>query len=107
MADCADQQTNPKNIILQTIAAIPHGRVATYGQVAKLAGLPNHARYVGRILKQLPKDTQLPWHRVVSAKGIAFPEGSPGWQRQKTRLEQEGVTVIGGQIRLRQYQWQP
>ena len=107
MADSAEQPANLQIIILHTIAAIPHGRVATYGQIARLAGLPNHARYVGRILKQLPKNTQLPWHRVISAKGIAFAEGSDGWKRQKTRLEKEGVIVGGCRIRLRQYQWQP
>lgn len=95
------------HVILQIIAAIPSGQVTTYGQVAKIAGSPNHARFVGSVLKKLPKDTHLPWHRVISAKGIAFPEGSDAWLRQKNRLEQEGIVINNSKINLKHYQWQP
>src|SRR5438132_13236024 len=55
--------------ILRVVARIPRGRVATYGQVARLAGLPNHARHVGWALHGLPAGTPVPWHRVINARG--------------------------------------
>lgn len=94
-------------IVWQWLAAIPQGRVTTYGALAKLAGYPSHARYVGRILKNLPKQTTLPWHRVVNAKGeLAFAVDSERYLRQKTRLEAEGIVFNGYKIPLRQYRWQ-
>lgn len=90
--------------IWQVIAAIPSGRVATYGQVAKLAGCPNHARYVGTTLKHLPADSTLPWYRVINARGeISFAKESPAYQRQKALLEAEGVVFIGAKVRLSRY----
>ena len=60
--------------VWQIVHDIPSGHVATYGQIAILAGLPGHARYVGTVLKNLPSQSRLPWHRVVNAKGcISFP----------------------------------
>lgn len=93
-------------MIWQVVAAIPPGKVATYGQIAKLCGYRNHARYVGQTLKQLPKGTLLPWHRVIDAKGqISFPVGSEGYLVQRTRLEQEGIVFKGERVNLRYYQW--
>jgi methylated-DNA-protein-cysteine methyltransferase-like protein len=95
-----------KAIVWQTMAAIPPGKVATYGQIASLSGYPGHARGVGHILKKLPPETLLPWHRVINAKGeIALPAGSEGHQMQKQRLEQEGIHFQDDKIRLRLYQW--
>jgi methylated-DNA-protein-cysteine methyltransferase-like protein len=95
--------------VWQVIALIPKGRVATYGQVAELAGLPGGARRVGRVLSQLPSGTRIPWHRVVNASGgISLPEGSGGHVRQQTRLEKEGIVFsTSGRIALRRYRWQP
>ncbi|WP_415883942.1 MGMT family protein [Neptuniibacter sp. QD34_54] len=94
--------------IWQIVAMIPEGKVATYGQVAELAGLSKMARAVGKTLSQLPKDTQLPWHRVINAQGkISFPQDSEAYFRQKERLENEGVSLINGKIRLKDYRWQP
>lgn len=91
-------------IIWQVVAAIPKGRVATYGQIAKLAGYPNHARYVGTTLKKLPKDTVLPWHRVVNAKGeLSFALGSEQYQKQKSLLEAEGIEFRSFKLSLTQY----
>ncbi len=88
------------------VGQIPPGRVATYGQVAELAGLPRMARAVGRCLSQLPADSRLPWHRVINAQGrISFPPDSPGYRRQRECLEQEGIMFLNGRIRLRDYQW--
>ena len=93
--------------IWQVVAAIPPGQVATYGQVAELAGLPRMARFVGRTLSQLPKGSKLPWHRVINAAGkISFPEGSEAYQRQRQRLEDEGVTLLKGKVPLKTYCWQ-
>ncbi|MGQ9426357.1 MGMT family protein [Gilvimarinus sp. F26214L] len=92
--------------IFQVIVRIPHGRVATYGQVARLAGLPRAARLVGSTLRGLPKDTKLPWHRVINASGrISLPTDGSG-KVQKERLETEGVDFIKGRVSLRDFAWQ-
>jgi methylated-DNA-protein-cysteine methyltransferase-like protein len=99
---------NPKlnEMIWQVVAAIPYGKVATYGQIAKICGFPGHARYVGTTLKRLPEDTLLPWYRVINAKGeISFPVGSEAYNRQKSRLEQEGIKFKGTKIDLSVYGW--
>jgi len=95
--------------VWQVIALIPKGQVATYGQVADLAGFPGGARRVGRILSQLPNGTRIPWHRVVNASGgISLPEGSGGYARQRSLLKKEGVAFNKtGRIALRQYRWRP
>lgn len=88
------------------IGAIPHGQVACYGQIAKMAGLPNYARFVGACLKNLPKDSQLPWHRVINAQGcISFSAHSADFCRQKERLEAEGILITNGRVSLKKYQW--
>jgi len=99
-------QLSLNEIIWQVVALIPAGKVATYGQIAKLCGYPNHARYVGATLKQLPDDSELPWYRVVNAKGeIAFPVGSAAFLRQKSLLENEAVQFEGNKINLSKYLW--
>ncbi|MBB5213262.1 MGMT family protein [Microbulbifer hydrolyticus] len=92
--------------ICLALAHVPPGRVVTYGGLAELAGLPRAARLVGQTLRKLPKDTKLPWHRVVNAQGrISIPE--PGYQRQKRRLEDEGITLVRGKVDLERFRWQP
>jgi len=94
-------------VIWQIVASIPKGRVATYGQVANMAGYPNHARYVGTTLKQLPKNTTLPWFRVINAKGeISFPINSEAYKKQKELLELEGVMLNNNKISMKRFQWQ-
>ncbi len=101
-------EIEPEQRIYAVLAAIPSGVVVTYGQVAELAGLPRAARLVGRTLSKLPGDSQLPWHRVINASGkISLPEDSPGFERQKKRLQEEDVVVTNGRISLRQFRWQP
>lgn len=86
-------------IIWQIVASIPYGKVASYGQIAKLSGFPNHARYVGTTLKNLPQNTHLPWHRVLSAKReISFPVNSEKYNQQRTRLIAEGVLFINQKV---------
>ena len=95
--------------IWQVIALIPKGRVATYGQVAELAGLPGGARRVGRLLSRLPRGSRIPWHRVVNASGgISLPEVSGGYTRQRTLLTREGIVFNqSGRIALKRFRWQP
>lgn len=90
----------------QVVRSIPRGSVASYGQIAELAGAPRGARQVGRALRLAP--ASLPWHRVVTASGrIAFPVHSAGYRRQCARLSEEDVAVIGGRIDMRRFRWQP
>jgi len=93
-------------IICQIISQIPIGKVTTYGKIASLAGYPSHARYVGSTLKKLPKNTKLPWFRVINAQGkISFAEGSDVYSRQKKLLEQEGVDFKNERISLKIFAW--
>jgi methylated-DNA-protein-cysteine methyltransferase-like protein len=89
--------------IWQLVFRIPAGRVATYGQISKLSGLPHHARMVGRVLRNLPAGSKLPWHRVVNAEGRLSTGGSV----QRELLEREGVVFMNGRIDLKQYRWAP
>jgi len=94
--------------IWQVVAAIPPGRVASYGQIAAMAGLGRQARYIGRALGKLPAGHSIPWFRVIRSNGqIAFPEGSDAYETQIGRLKGEGVEVTNGRVRMRQFQWQP
>lgn len=96
--------------IYETVARIPPGRVATYGQVAKAAGLPNGARQVGYALAALGGRTDVPWQRVVNAKGEISQRADPSGHEdlQRRLLENEGV-VFGrnGRIALDRYRWRP
>ncbi|MEE4659443.1 MAG: MGMT family protein [Halieaceae bacterium] len=106
-----DQQTKAREERLQrlwqTISAIPSGRVCSYGEVARLAGIPNGARQTAWALRQLAPDSRIPWHRVINAQGrIAMPEGSAGWREQRRRLLREGVKFAGnGRILDASYWW--
>ena len=104
-----DEEPTIAEQIWQVIALIPKGRVATYGQVAELAGLHGGARRVGRLLSQLPNGTRIPWHRVINASGgISLPRRSDGYAQQKSRLEKEGVQFnAAGRVSLRRFRWSP
>lgn len=85
--------------ILAAINAIRRGRVASYGDIARRAGLPGRARMVARLLSS-GGHGDLPWHRVVRSDGrIAFAAGSCAWREQVRRLRAEGVTVVHGRVR--------
>lgn len=88
---------------------IPRGRVASYGQVAKLAGLPGRARQVGYAMHALPNGTTVPWHRVVNAQGKVSRRRIPGAElTQRMLLEREGIRFgPGSRIPLAQYGWKP
>lgn len=91
------------------VARIPRGRVATYGQVALLAGLPRRARLVGQALARLPVGSDVPWHRVVNAKGqVSARANAFGHEElQEQLLKREGVRLVEGTIPLTRYRWQP
>jgi len=95
--------------IYAVVRHVPRGRLATYGQIAKLAGLPGHARQVGYALHALPDDLAIPWHRVINAQGRVSPRGDPGWDHvQRQLLEREGVQFDGsGRVDLARYRWKP
>lgn len=93
--------------ILAVVMSIPRGKVATYGQVATLAGLPGHARQVGYALSFLPDRSSIPWFRVVNAQGRISKRGSPGSEHeQRLLLEAEGVVFDRNRrVLLARYQW--
>ncbi|MGD8700556.1 MAG: MGMT family protein [Gemmatimonadales bacterium] len=93
--------------IYGVVRGIPKGRVATYGQVARLAGMPGHARQVGYALHALSENSGVPWHRVVNARGEVSKRAEPGYERiQRELLEAEGVRFDGrGRLSLTRYGW--
>lgn len=85
--------------IIEAVAAIPRGRVASYGAIAARAGYPGRARLIGRVLGDAPNRVDLPWHRVLRADGrIGIPAGTRGFLEQCRRLTAEGVTVKEGRV---------
>lgn len=90
-----------RDAVYQIVAAIPAGKVSSYGAVARQAGFPRHARFVGRLMSQLPKDTQLPWHRVLRGDGRIALIGTPSGEIQIQRLLDEKVAVTGDRVSKR------
>lgn len=99
--------SNTYQRIYEIVKKIPKGRVATYGQIARLAGLGGHARQVGYALNILPDDQDVPWHRVINAKGEISKRSVPVYEQiQRELLEQEGIEFgIDARISLRRYRW--
>jgi len=94
--------------IWNTIAAIPSGRVASYGQIGELAGFARGARLVARALRYAPAEMNLPWHRVLNAQGkIAIPANSPSHREQARRLASEDVPFLSGRVDMSRFRWQP
>ena len=98
---------DPHATIRRVIAAIPPGRVCSYGEIARRAGLPGRARLVGRVLGEADAETGLPWQRVLRSDGrIAFPPGSRAFREQVRRLAAEGVLVRSGRVDLALHGWE-
>ncbi len=94
--------------VKSVIRKIPRGRVATYGQIAKMAGNHRAARAVVWILHSSSGKHGLPWHRVVNGKGMIALKPGTGFEEQVMRLVDEGVRVgRGGEVDLKKYQWKP
>ncbi|KGI61349.1 MULTISPECIES: MGMT family protein [unclassified Prevotella] len=90
--------------IYSMVTQIPAGRVVTYGELARLAGWPQHARMVGRALREVPPALHLPCHRVVNAAGRT----APGWVEQPQLLRSEGVAFkSNGCVDMRVSAWKP
>lgn len=110
MAPRARKLSDSYGRIYAVVRRIPRGRVATYGQVAMLAGLPRQPRLVGYAMHALPNGTALPWHRVINAQGRVSPRSGDGdgSLRQRVLLEAEGVRFdAAGRISLARQGWKP
>ncbi len=83
---------------------IPRGRVATYGQIAKIAGLGRRARYVGYALRNTPDNLTLPWYRVINAHGKIAVKGNTA-KNQLELLRQEKVLSKNSKVDLKKFLW--
>jgi len=100
----ADQARAFRRDVLSIVGQIPRGSVTTYGIIATLCGWPSHSRMVGRTLRYTPEAASLPCHRVVNAAGRT----APGWSRQRTLLEAEGVSFRpNGHVDMARHLWEP
>jgi methylated-DNA-protein-cysteine methyltransferase-like protein len=90
-------------------ALIPPGQVASYGQIAKQAGLPRRgARMVARAVAAAPQEMQLPWHRILNAQGcVSIPKTSGRYEQQIELLQKEGVELNNGKLDMEKYRWSP
>jgi len=94
--------------IWETIQDIPPGSVASYGQIAEIAGIPRGARQTAYALRVASKELELPWHRVVQASGkSAFDRNGRHFRLQQERLADEGVPLVNGKVDMTKYRWQP
>ena len=94
--------------VIDLIRAIPEGRVATYGGVARLAGSPRAARQVARVLHSCSRKENLPWHRVVGGRGRIMLRDPLAHERQRRLLLREGVDVdMEGRMDLDRFLWKP
>ncbi len=94
-------------MILAVVVLIPYGKVASYGQIAALAGLPRHARLVGRVLSQMDETSPVPWHRVINSQGkISLNRvDDSGYNEQQVRLLSEGVIFKNGKLSFKEFGW--
>jgi methylated-DNA-protein-cysteine methyltransferase related protein len=93
--------------VLAVVRAIPRGRVATYGQVALLAGSPRAARQVGGVLYRSGSEAGLPWHRVVNATGGISTHKVGVGALQEALLRAEGIAVGESGVDLERHRWTP
>ncbi|BAN99620.1 methylated-DNA/protein-cysteine methyltransferase [Plautia stali symbiont] len=100
------EPSNFSERVWQIVAAIPAGKVMTYGDVALLAGSPRPARQVGGVLRRLPPGSKLPWFRVINRQGLISLQGDDLF-RQRDALEAEGIEVSdAGEVELAKYRWE-
>ena len=105
--DTMDREQRMRRI-WETVADVPPGCVASYGQIAAIAGIPRGARQVGYALRQAPDDLGLPWHRIITASGrSAFAPGSRAYRAQRDLLAGEGVRMSRGRVDIVRCRWQP
>ncbi len=93
-------------MIWDSVSRIPRGKVATYGDIAQLCGLPAGARRIGYALHRTPPGMRIPWQRVVNARGmISLPKEGGHYRRQMSLLRREGIVFVNDRIDLRKYRW--
>lgn len=94
--------------VVAILQVVPEGTVATYGQIAAIAGNPRGARQVVRVLHSMSSKYNLPWHRIINSKGKIAIADIDGREEQRARLQAEGIVVSDSfTIDLSIYQWQP
>ncbi|MEW6410949.1 MAG: MGMT family protein [Candidatus Zixiibacteriota bacterium] len=94
--------------VITVIKKVPRGRVATYGQIAALAGNPRAARQVVRVLHSSSDKERLPWHRVINSKGCISLKPGRGYEMQRAMLADEGIVFkLDDTVDLKRYQWTP
>ncbi len=99
---------NTFDLIYSKVRLIPPGKVATYGQIAALAGNPRWSRVVGYALHVNPRPGEIPCHRVVDRNGRVSPAFAFGGENMQIKLlENEGVKVIEGHVDLDEFRWKP
>ena len=110
-ASARSKQANFRSRVLEVVSVVPAGRVVTYGQVALLAGAPGAARQVGFVLRaagEAGAASELPWHRVVNARGALSTYRLGYGELQRALLEAEGVVFgTNGTLALERYRWWP
>jgi methylated-DNA-protein-cysteine methyltransferase-like protein len=90
------------------LSSIPHGKVVSYGELAAIAGLGRAARWVARMLAQLPEGSSLPWHRVITASGRpGLSAECPTGVEQRQRLREEGIILTNDRVDMRRHGWHP
>lgn len=100
----AQDKKDLKQAVYEVVAAIPKGKVSSYGEVARLAGYPGYQRMVGRILRDVSDEMRLPCHRVLNSQGRLVP----GWTQQVTLLHNEGITLKpNGCVDMKKFGWNP
>ena len=96
--------------IYAVVRRVPRGKVATYGQIAELAGLEGQARQVGYAMAAVPSSSAVPWHRIINAQGRVSMRsaGTGSTIVQQQLLEREGVVFDGGgRVSLARFRWKP
>ena len=93
--------------VWKVVCDIPPGHVLTYGEVARLSGMPRAARRVSQAMSWAPRSMDVPWHRVINAQGkISIPEDSMWHRKQKELLQDEGVVFLNGKVDLKKFGYQ-
>ena len=100
-------ESSMRRAFYETIACVPYGKVATYGQIATLAGYPGRARQVGFALAGMPVESDLPWHRIINAQGKVSPRSGSSHLVQYELLASEGVVFTAQRIDLKRFGWRP
>lgn len=95
-----------EHAIRTLLSRLPAGQVTTYGDLARMAGYPGYARHVGKLLADLPEDSRLPWHRVVTASRVVSRRGTPAAALQKRLLRAENVRLNGDRVDAA-HLWEP